>query len=373
MDVLQRVEDKLARGQRITDEEALGLFDVRSTARLGKLAHKERVRRHGNAVYTRTDLNVNHTNICAADCGFCAFFAKSGTEKAYLMTIDEIEQKATAAYRAGVNEWHVVGGLTPECDLAYFEQMFRMLKRVAPGTHIQGMTGVEVDFLAKREKISLAESLRRLRAAGLDSIPGGGAEVFHPEARKRMLATKIAGERFLDVHREAHAQGIPTNVSILYGHVETHEERIDHMRRIRELQDATGGFHAFVALAWNPENTELHAKTGALGPSAFDTLRFLSISRLYFDNLAHIKVPWVTVGKPLAQVSLSYGVDDIGGSAFEERILQAAGGKTWAFVKKDDLPSLIRSAGFEPVHTFGSYDPIPDSLVQERQQTQVVA
>lgn len=372
MDILQRVEDKLSQGQRITDEEAIGLFDVRSTARLGKLAHRERVKRHQNKVYTRTDLNVNHTNICAADCGFCAFFAKSGSEKAYLMTIPEIEEKAKAAYRAGVNEWHVVGGLTPECDLTYFDQMFRVLKQAAPGTHIQGMTGVEIDFLAKREKLSIAETLRRLRAAGLDSIPGGGAEVFHPEARKRMMATKIAGDRFMDVHEEAHKQGIPTNISILYGHVETNEERIDHLSRIREMQDRTGGFNAFVALAWNPENTELHAKTGALGPSAFDTLRFLSIARLYFDNLDHIKIPWVTVGKQLAQVTLSYGVDDIGGSAFEERILQAAGGKTWAFVKKDDLPRLIRTAGFEPVHAFGSYHPIPDALVQER-QAQVVA
>jgi aminodeoxyfutalosine synthase len=375
MDVLQRVEDKLAKGQRITDEEALELFGVRSTARLGKLAHRERVRRHGNKVYTRQDLNVNHTNICAADCGFCAFFAKPGSEKAYLMSIEEVRAKAEAAYRAGVNEWHVVGGLTPECDLDYFERMFRMLKEVAPGTHIQGMTGVEVDFLAKVEKMSIAETLRRLRAAGLDSIPGGGAEVFHPDARKRMMATKIAGDRFLEVHEKAHEQGIPTNVSILYGHVETHEERIDHLRRIRELQDrslaaqaadpARTAFNAFVALAWNPENTELHAKTGATGPSAFDTLRFLSIARLYFDNLDHVKVPWVTVGKQLAQVSLSYGVDDIGGSAFEERILQAAGGKTWAFVKRDDLPTLIRSAGFEPVYAYGSYDPIPQKLVQE--------
>lgn len=365
MDILQRVEEKIHRGERISDEEALALFDVRSTARLGMLAHRERVRRHAHRVYTRTDLNVNHTNICAADCGFCAFFAKAGSEKAYLMSIAEIEEKAKAAYRAGVNEWHVVGGLAPECDLAYFEEMFRVLKRVAPGTHIQGMTGVEIDFLAKVEKLSIRETLLRLKAAGLDSIPGGGAEVFHPEARKRMMATKIAGDRFLQVHEEAHKQGIPTNVSILYGHVETNEERIDHLRRIRELQDNTNGFHAFVALAWNPENTELHARTGALGPSALDTLRFLSIARLYFDNLEHIKVPWVTVGKPLAQVSLSYGVDDIGGSAFEERILQAAGGKTWAFVKKDDLPGLIRAAGFEAVHTFGSYEPIPQQLVQE--------
>lgn len=360
--ILASVDRKLQRGERLTDEDALALFHVRDVVALGKLADRERRKRHGNKVYTRTDLNVNHTNICAADCGFCAFFAKSGSEKAYLMTIPEIEEKAKAAYRAGVNEWHVVGGLTPECDLAYFEEMFRMLKRVAPGTDIQGMTGVEVDFLAKREKLSIAETLRRLRAAGLDSIPGGGAEVFHPDARKRMMATKIAGDRFLEVHAEAHKQGIPTNVSILYGHVETMEERVDHMRRVRDLQDKTRGFNAFLGLAWNPENTELHAKTGATGPSAFDTLRMMAVARLYLDNVSHIKLPWVTVGKPMAGVALHFGVDDIGGAAFEERILQAAGGRTWAFVKKEDLTPLIRSAGFEPAYTFGSYHPIPAEL-----------
>lgn len=360
--ILETVERKLARGERITDEEAVELFGVRNVVKLGRLAHRERTRRHGNKVYTRTDLNVNHTNICAADCGFCAFFAKPGSDKAYLMTVDEIEKKAEAAARAGVNEWHVVGGLTPQCDLAYFEEMFKRLKKVSPHAHIQGMTGVEVDFLAKVEKLSIAETLRRLRAAGLDSIPGGGAEVFHPEARKRMMATKIAGDRFLQVHEEAHKQGIPTNVSILFGHVETVEERVDHLRRVRDLQDQTGGFNAFVALAWNPDNTELHQLTGAMGPSAYDVLRMTSVARLYFDNLDHVKVPWVTVGKPLAQVSLSFGVDDIGGAAFEERILQAAGGRTWAFVKKEDLTPLITSAGFEPVYAFGSYDPIPQEL-----------
>lgn len=361
-DALDRVEAKLAKGERLTDEDAVGLFGVRNVARLGKLADRERRKRHGNKVYTRTDLNLNHTNICAADCGFCAFFAKSGTPKAYLMTIDEIEQKARAAVQAGVNEWHVVGGLTPECDLDYFERMFKRLKQVAPRAHIQGMTGVEIDFLAKVEKLSIKETLQRLQAAGLDSIPGGGAEVFHPEARKRMLATKIAGDRFLQVHEEAHALGIPTNVSILYGHVETVEERVDHLRRIRETQEKTGGFNAFVALAWNPENTELHATTGAMGPSAFDNLKLVAISRLYLDNVEHIKLPWVTVGKPLAQVALSFGVDDIGGAAFEERILEAAGGRTWNFVKKEDLTSLITSAGFEPVYAFGSYHLIPDDV-----------
>ena len=366
--VLETVDRKMLRGERITDEEAIALFAEPNVVKLGRLADRERRKRHGNKVYTRTDLNVNHTNICAADCGFCAFFAKSGSEKAYLMTIDEIEEKAKAAVRAGVNEWHVVGGLTPECDLAYFEAMFRRLKQVSPHAHIQGMTGVEVDFLAKREKLSIHDTLVRLRAAGLDSIPGGGAEVFHPEARKRMMATKIAGDRFLQVHEEAQALGIPTNVSILYGHVETIEERVDHMRRVRDMQDRTHragigpGFNAFLGLAWNPENTELHEKTGAMGPSAFDTLRMMSVARIYLDNVSHIKLPWVTVGKPLAQVALSFGVDDIGGAAFEERILQAAGGRTWAFVNKNDLTPLIKEAGFEPAYTFGSYHPIPREL-----------
>ncbi|HEX2022361.1 MAG TPA: CofH family radical SAM protein [Candidatus Thermoplasmatota archaeon] len=363
--LLETVESKLSRGERITDEEAIGLFRERDVVKLGRLAHKERARRHGRKVYTRTDLNLNHTNICAADCGFCAFYAKPGSEKAYLMTPDEIEAKARAAAAAGVNEWHVVGGLTPECDLAYFEEMFARLKRVSPHAHIQGMTGVEVDFLAKVEKLGIAETLRRLRDAGLDSIPGGGAEVFHPDARKRMMATKIAGQRFLEVHEAAHAMGIPTNVSILYGHVETDEERVDHLRRVRDVQDRTGGFRAFVSLAWNPENTELHRRTGAMGPSAYDDLRMVAVARLYLDNVDHVKLPWVTVGKPMAQVALSFGVDDIGGAAFEERILQAAGGRTWAFVRKDDLPGLIRSAGFEPVYAFGSYDPIPPEMTPD--------
>ncbi len=361
--ILDLVERKIERGERITDEDAIALFGVSDVMRLGRLADQERRRRHGNKVYTRTDLNLNHTNICAADCGFCAFFAKSGSEKAYLMTHDEIEEKAKAAVRAGVNEWHVVGGLTPECDLAYFEEMFHRLKRVSPHAHIQGMTGVEIDFLAKVEKLTIKETLQRLQAAGLDSIPGGGAEVFHPEARKRMMATKIAGDRFMLVHEEAHALGIPTNVSILYGHVETDSERVDHLRRIRELQDKTGGFNAFVALAWNPANTELHEKTGAPGPSVFDDIRLVAIARLYLDNVDHIKIPWVTVGKPVASMLLHFGVDDIGGAAFEERILEAAGGRTWAFVKKEDLTPIIRAGGFEPVYTFGSYHPIPEELV----------
>lgn len=371
--ILDSVDAKLARGERLADEDAVALFAEKNVARLGQLAHRDRVRRHGNKVFTRTDLNVNHTNICAADCGFCAFFAKSGSPKAYLMTHDEIDAKAKAALAAGVNEWHVVGGLTPECDIGYFEEMFRRLKRLDPRAHIQGMTGVEIDFLAKVEKLSITETLRRLQAAGLDSIPGGGAEVFHPEARKRMMATKIAGDRFMQVHEEAHALGIPTNVSILFGHVETHEERVDHLRRCRELQDKTGGFNAFTILAWNPENTELHAKTGAPGPSAFDVLRMSAITRLYLDNFDHVKVPWVTVGKPLAQMTLSFGVDDIGGAAFEERILEAAGGRTWQFVKQDDLPRLIRSAGFEPVYAFGSCDPIPPEMTADAHAPQAVA
>ena len=363
--ILDVVERKLAAGERLTDADAEALFAVRDINRLGCLAHAERVKRHGDKVYTRTDLNLNHTNICAADCGFCAFYAKSGSPQAYLMSHDEIEAKAKAALAAGVNEWHVVGGLTPECDIGYFEEMFRRLKALDSRAHIQGMTGVEIDFLAKVHKVSLKEVLERLVAAGLDSIPGGGAEVFHPDARKRMMAQKIAGDRFLEVHEIAHAMGVPTNVSILFGHVETATERVDHLRRIRELQDKTGGFNAFVALAWNPDNTELNRVSGATGPSAQDVLKMLAIARLYLDNVDHIKIPWVTCGKPLAQVSLSYGVDDIGGAAFEERILEAAGGRTWAFVKKDDLPALIRQAGFSVAYSFGSYDDIPAEMTQE--------
>lgn len=371
--LLARVEAKVAAGERVSDEEAVALFGVRDVLRLGRLADSIRRARHGNKVYYRTDLNLNHTNICAADCGFCAFFAKTGTPKAYLMSFAEIEAKARAAYAAGVNEWHVVGGLTPECDLAWFEECFRLLKRVSPRAEIQGLTGVEVDFLAKVEKLPIRTVLERLVAAGLDSIPGGGAEVFHPEARRRMMAQKIAGDRFMEVHEVAHELGIPTNVSILYGHVETPEERVDHLRRCRDLQDKTRGFNAFVALAWNPENTELHAKTGALGPTAMTDLKMVSVARVYLDNFGHVKLPWVTVGKAMAQQALHFGVDDIGGAAFEERILEAAGGRTWKFVASDDLPNLIRNAGFTPVPAFGSYEPIPPDALDPALRLEAIA
>ncbi len=366
--LLDRVEAKAASGARLTDEEAERLFVVRDVLRLGRIADRVRRARHGNRAYYRTDLNLNHTNVCAADCGFCAFYAKAGTPKAYLMSFAEIEAKARAAADAGVNEWHVVGGLTPECDLAWFEECFRVLKRVAPRAEIQGLTGVEIDFVAKIAKRSIREVLERLVRAGLGSIPGGGAEVFHPDARRRMMAQKIAGDRFLQVHEEAHALGVPTNVSILYGHVETAAERVDHLRRVRETQDRSlgrhdAGFRAFVNLAWNPANTELHARTGAPGPTFVDDARMASIARLYLDNVDHVKVPWVTVGKSVAQTLLHFGVDDVGGAAFEERIIEAAGGRTWQFVRSDDLPALVRAAGFEPVAAFGSYAPIPRDLL----------
>lgn len=360
MGLLDTVEAKIARGERILDEEAEGLLALPAgaTAAIGALADRVRRARHGNRAYYRVDLNLNHTNVCAADCGFCAFYRKPGAAGAYTMTLDEIEAKARRAAKAGVNEFHVVGGLDPELHVPWFEELFRRLKRVAPTAEIQGLTGVEIDFLAKLDKLPIRDVLVRLRAAGLDSIPGGGAEVFHPDARKRMMATKIAGERFLHVHEEAHALGIPTNVSILFGHVETIPERVDHLRRIRDLQDRTRGFRAFVALSWNPENTELARVTGATGASALDVLRFVAVARLYLDNVEHVKLPWVTVGKPLAQTALSFGVDDIGGAAFEERILEAAGGRTWQDVTQSDLPALFRAAGFEPVAAFGSYEPI---------------
>jgi aminodeoxyfutalosine synthase len=341
---------------RLSDEEALRLLQAAPVAEVGRRADAMRRRLHGDRAYYRLDLNLNHTNVCAADCGFCAFYRKAGQEGAYTMTLDEIEAKAKRAAAAGVTEFHVVGGLDPELRIGYFEEMFRRLKRIAPHAEIQGLTGVEIDFLAKLERLPIRDVLVRLRSAGLDSIPGGGAEVFDPEARKRMLATKIGGDRFLTVHREAHALGIPTNVSILFGHVETPAERVRHLRTIRDLQDETGGLEAFVLLAWNPENTELARQTGATGPSALDVLRFAAVSRLYLDNVPHIKLPWVTVGKPLAQIALSFGVDDIGGASFEERILDAAGGHTWQTKLHSDLPEIIQAAGFEPVHAFGSYE-----------------
>lgn len=356
-----RALEKAERGERITPEEGVALAERADVLDLGKTANRIRRRRHGNRVHYRNDLNVNHTNVCVARCGFCSFYRRGHEEDAYTLTVQDAEAKARRAVAQGVQEFHVVGGLHPSLRLPYFEELFRALERTRPDGHVQGLTAVEVDYIAVKERLPVREVLRRLHAAGLDSLPGGGSEIFSPEVRREMLATKIGTERWLAVHAEAHALGIPTNATMLYGHVEERRHRVQHMEILREHQDAAlrrGGerYRAFVPLAYNPENNALQKRRALRGTTGLDDLRTVAIARIYLDNFEHVKLPWVTVGKPLAQTALGFGADDIGGSAFEERILDAAGGHTWELVGHSELPGIIRRAGFEVVWTSGVYD-----------------
>lgn len=355
------VEGVLAKaraGERLTLRDGLALYASRDLLAVGAAADAERRRRHGRRAYYRVDLNLNHTNVCVADCGFCAFYRKEGEEGAYTMTLEDIERKARAATAQGVYEWHIVGGLHPDLPIEWFESVFRLLKRVNPEGFIQALTAVEVDYIARKEKVSVRECLSRLKAAGLDMLPGGGAEVFDDMARRRMLAAKIKEDRWLAVHAEAHALGIPTNATMLYGHVETPEERVRHMLTLRRAQERHPGFLAFVPLAYNPEHTRLARENPeARGSTGTLDLQTVAVARLVLDNFDHVKLPWVTVTKRVAQIALSFGADDVGGAAFEERILEAAGGRTWELVQTSDLPALIEAAGFETAWVDSAYRP----------------
>ncbi|MGQ0535269.1 MAG: radical SAM protein [Methanobacteriota archaeon] len=355
---VERILASALDGKRLSVDEGTLLLESGDLVRVGRAADRIRRKMHGNRVYYRNDLNLNHTNVCVANCGFCSFYRKGHEADAYTLSIPQAVEKAQAAYAKGVDEFHIVGGLHPDLPLDWYEDLFRGLKRVAPRVHIQAMTAVEIDYIAKREALRNGEVLRRMRAAGLSSLPGGGAEIFNQQIRKKMLATKVPTERWLAVHEEAHAQGIRTNATMLYGHVEEPWHRVEHMDILRTHQEKAPGYQAFVPLAYNPEHNELQKRHDLKGTTGLDDLMTCAVARIFLDNFEHVKLPWVTVGKPVAQVALSFGVDDVGGAAFEERILEAAGGHTFEYVQESDLPELIRRAGFSPVLLSGVYEPI---------------
>lgn len=356
-DRIKGILRKCAKGERIDEKECTVLMKSNALSAIGGLANSIKEERHRDKIYYRDDLNINYTNICINLCALCAFGLKKGAMKSYTMSIEDVRENVRDTWGCGVNEFHVVGALNPDCDMEYIEALLKVIRRSAPGSFIQGITAVEIDFLAKNEGIDVEDVLERLKRAGLGSIPGGGAEIFDSNVRKVICSSKISGKRWLEIHMLAHMLGMPTNATMLFGHIETIEQRIGHMAMIRELQDATGGFKAFIPLAFNPENTRLAKmdQDRVLGPTGWETLMLASIARLFFDNFDHVKLVWQGVGKRLAQVSLSFGVDDIGGSSFEERIFDAAGGRTFARVSDPWLPRLIREAGRKPVEMTSAY------------------
>jgi aminodeoxyfutalosine synthase len=296
-------------------------------------------------VYFVQNMHINPTNICVNRCKFCAFSRSKGEPGAYEMSIEDILTKARSAEK-GVREFHIVSGLHPDLPFPWYLDMLRALKKEFPKIHLKAFTAVEIDYLAKLSGMNLTKTLLTLKEAGLGSLPGGGAEIFNPSVRNTLCAEKISGKRWLDVIKAAHKVGLKSNATMLYGHIETYEHRVEHLIKLRELQDKTGGFQAFIPLSFHSQNTEIRKSAYTTG---FDDLKTLAISRLMLDNFDHIKAYWVMLGEKIAQVALNFGVDDLDGTVVEERITKAAGGTTDGSMTKDDIVYLIKQAGRTPV------------------------
>jgi aminodeoxyfutalosine synthase len=328
---IKQIEEKIHAGCRLTSKDGLSLFKSHDLLTIGSLASLVSRKKSGNRVYFVRNMHINPTNICVNRCKFCAFSRSKGEPGAYEMSIDDILAKARGAEK-GVREFHIVSGLHPDLPFEWYLDMLRALKKEFPKIHLKAFTAVEIDYLAKLAGLSLKDTFLKLKEAGLGSLPGGGAEIFNTGVRNTLCAEKISGRRWLDVMKAAHGIGLKTNATMLYGHIETYEHRIDHMIRLRDLQDETGGFQAFIPLSFHSQNTEIRKSSYTTG---FDDLKTLAISRLMLDNFDHIKAYWVMLGEKIAQVSLNFGVDDLDGTVVEERITKAAGGTTDGSMAKE--------------------------------------
>lgn len=342
---INTIKEKVLSDRRLTRRDGIELYKSNDLLALGRMATHVAQRKNGNRVYFVQNMHINPTNICINRCKFCAFSRSKGEPGAYEMSIDDILNKARSAGK-GVRELHIVSGLHPDLPFAWYLDMLRALKQSFPKLHLKAFTAVEIDYLAKLSGLSIGDTLKQLRDAGLGSLPGGGAEIFNTAVRNTLCAEKISGDRWLEVIETSHRMGLKSNATMLYGHIETYEHRIDHLIKLRELQDRTGGFQAFIPLSFHSQNTEIKKTAYTTG---FDDLKTLAISRLMLDNFDHVKAYWVMLGEKIAQVSLNFGVDDLDGTVVEERITKAAGGTTDGSMTRDDIVHLIKQAGRTPV------------------------
>lgn len=342
---LKNIEEKVIANQRLSFEDGITLFRSNDLLSIGHLANIVRERKNGDKAYFINNRHINHTNICVNRCRFCAFSKDKDEDGAYAMSVENV-LSAAREHEGKVSEFHIVGGLHPDLPFQYYIDIMSAIHKEYPKVHIQGLTAVEIEYLSRIAGLSIKDTLIKLRDAGLGSLPGGGAEVFAEKVRQKICPTKISGEDWLNIHRTAHNIGMRSNATMLYGHIETVEERVEHLLKLRELQDETGGFMAFIPLAFHPKNTELDSVSRTTGSM---DLKILAISRLMLDNFPHIKAFWIMVGPKLAQISLSFGVDDIDGTVVEERITHSAGAETDRSLTKDELRGMIREAGRVPV------------------------
>jgi aminodeoxyfutalosine synthase len=352
---LKPIAEKVSARERLTFDDAVTLYRSPDLLALGWLANQVRERVHGNLTYFNVNRHINPTNVCVAACRLCAFGRKKDVPGAYTMALQEAYDTAASGYSEAVTEFHIVGGLHPDLSFQYYLDLIAGLKERFPQVHIKALTMVEIAFLAKRAKLSIEETLRQLKAAGLDSLPGGGAEIFNERVRRVICDHKIDGQQWLDTARTAHKIGLKSNATMLYGHIENEEDRTDHLIRLRELQDETHGFQTFIPLAFHPANTPLSHLFTTTG---FMDLKQIAISRLVLDNFPHIKAYWQMLGAKIAQIALRFGADDIDGTVIEEKIYHDAGATTPQGMRRSDLERLIREAGREPVERDTMYRPV---------------
>jgi aminodeoxyfutalosine synthase len=351
---IDQIKNKIFSGTRLTREDGIELFKSNDLLSLGRMASHVAQRKNGNNVYFVQNMHINPTNICVNRCKFCAFSRSKGEPGAYEMTIEDIVDKARSAEK-GVREFHIVSGLHPDLPFVWYLEMLAALKKEFPDVHLKAFTAVEIDYLAKLSGLGLTETLLKLRKAGLGSLPGGGAEIFNPGVRNTLCAEKISGDRWLEVMEAVHGAGLKSNATMLYGHIEKYEDRIDHLLRLREMQDKTNGFQAFIPLSFHAQNTEIKKTAYTTG---FDDLKTLAVSRLMLDNFDHVKAYWVMLGEKIAQVSLSFGVDDLDGTVAEERITKSAGGTTDGSMTREELVDLIKQADRTPVERDTLYNKV---------------
>ena len=341
------VRDRVLAGERLSEEDGVRLISSHELAGIGALANWVRERMHGDLTYFNRNLHINATNVCEATCVFCSFSRlKTGDPNAYTMSIDQALGRIRALKDTFVTEVHIVNGLNPDLPFRYYTDLLEAIKVERPDLHVKGFTAVEVHYYAEKYGMTYEEVLRALREAGLDSLPGGGAEIFAHRARRKLCHDKVDTEGWLEVHRTAHTMGFRSNCTMLYGSIERLDERVDHMVRLRTLQDETRGFQTFIPLKFHNENNRLKRIEE---PTDQDTLRTLAVSRLMLDNIPHIKSYWPMLGVQTAQVSQSFGSDDLDGTVREERIYHMAGAKTPQQLTRAELIALIRRAGRIPV------------------------
>ncbi|HEV2378619.1 MAG TPA: aminofutalosine synthase MqnE [Terriglobia bacterium] len=355
---LEPIAARVLAGERLGFEDGVALYNSHDMLGVGYLANYVRERLHGSATYFNVNRHINPTNVCVASCKLCAFGRKPDAPGAYTMALDEAFRRAGEGWTEAVTEFHIVGGLHPDLSFDYYLDLLRGLKERFPSVHLKAFTAVEIGYYSHITRLPIREILERMKEAGLGSLPGGGAEIFAPAVRRVICDHKIGAYTWLKIHRTAHELGLHSNATMLYGHIESSEDRVDHLLQLRKLQDETRGFQTFIPLAFHPANTELGKQVEHRETTGFMDLKNVAVSRLLLDNFPHVKAYWIMMTPRVAQVALRFGADDLDGTVVEEKIYHDAGAGTPQVMTRQEIVRLIRDAGREPIERDTLYRPV---------------